>query len=86
MRRFVTTGGLGPLALVTMAGLGTFALKPPAVPAPLAAADEIASHRSQCTVCTLPLYGKNHDTSILGPAPHRSVDATEVCLQGLIGN
>jgi hypothetical protein len=66
MRRFLTQGGLVPLVLVMMAGLGTFVLRPPAAPAALAAADEIASHRSQCLVCTLPAYGRNGVTSILG--------------------
>jgi hypothetical protein len=74
MKSFLRRSGIGPLALVTMAGLGFFALMPHTAPAALASAHEIASHRALCSVCALPLYGRTGQTSILGPNPHAAMD------------
>jgi hypothetical protein len=74
MREFLTNGGLGPLALVMMAGLGTVVMMPPTAPAALDAAHENATHRASCSVCMLPLYGRSGETSILGPDPHASME------------
>jgi hypothetical protein len=74
MRSFLTKCGLGPLALVTVAGLGSAMLMPPTAPAALDAAYESTSHSSRCSVCRLPLYGGVGETSILGTNPHASLD------------
>jgi hypothetical protein len=74
MRSFLMKGGPGPLALVTTAGLGSAMLMPPTAPVALDAAHENAAHVARCSVCTLPLYGRGGETSILGPNPHASLD------------
>ena len=71
MKSFLRRSGIGPLALVTMAGLGFFVLMPHTAPAALAAAHEITSHRAVCSVCALPLYGRSWPDVDSRPQPTR---------------
>jgi hypothetical protein len=76
MRNFLKRSALGLLTVVAMAGLGYFALTPPAATAALPAADEIASHRADCPICRLPFFGRGGTPSKFGPDSHSSADAT----------
>jgi hypothetical protein len=84
MQNFLKSSALGPLTIVAMAGLGYSVLRPPAATAALPAANEIASHRADCKVCRLPLYGTDAAGSRLGRDSHASVDAAEVTHEGTI--
>ncbi len=78
MRNFVTKSVPGLLAIVLVTGLGYFVLTPPSMPAARAAAIELPFHSAECSMCRLPLYGKDGTSSRLGHDTHAEANASEV--------
>jgi len=84
MQYFLTKSAPGLLAIVTVAGLGYFVLKPPTATAVRPAAPEIISHTAKCSICRVPLYARGAEPSKLGHDFRVSADAAQATHQGTI--
>ena len=85
MQNFLRTNALRLLMLVGMAGLGYCISMPPAATVARSMAGGLASHRADCPVCELPLFGQRHIPSRLGPDFRASANAAKAMHEGTIG-